>query len=117
MQERESSLDLTEYDPVQYKAEVEGVTNQGFCMTTLTQLRQEDKKADYKAWELEREIGPDLPWIDPIEVPEYDQFEKRVLNHPKFNPDSWFFALDGNHMAGVSHLWKSEISNVINTGK
>ena len=114
--EQESSLDLTAYDPKLYEDKLYSVLQQGFRIITLSQFRKEDDMADYKAWELERDVGPDMPWTDPITVPEYNIYKQTVIAHPKFNPDSWFIALDGCQVAGLNHLWKNEIDRGINTG-
>ena len=116
MKEKESSLDLTGYDPEQYQDEIDRVLAQNLRIMTLTEFRQENADADYKVWELEREVCPDMPWTDPISIPEFDIYKKHALAHPKFNPDSWFLVLDGNHITGLNNLWKSEIEKGINTG-
>ena len=114
--ERESCLDLLKYDPKLFRGDIDHVINQGFHITTLSELRKEDKKADHKAWELERDVGPDMPWIDPITIPEYDIYKKKVFAHPKFNPKSWFIILDDGRIAGLNNLWKNEIVKGIDTG-
>lgn len=114
--ERESSLDLTTYNPAEYEAEINRALQQGFRIITLSELRKEDEKADYKVWELEREVCPDMPWTDPITVPDYDTYSKQVLRHPKFNPNSWFFVMDGDRITGLNNLWKSELQDGIITG-
>ena len=114
--ERESSLDLTVYDPKFYNNKLDSILQQGFRIVTLSEFRKEDDKADYKAWELERDVGPDMPWVDPIIIPEFDVYKTTVIAHPKFNPDSWFIVLDGDKIAGLNHLWKNEIDKGINTG-
>ena len=114
--ERESSLDLTSYDPKLYQGELDAISHQGFRIITLSEFRKEDDRADYKAWELEHDVGPDMPWPDPITIPEFDVYKKTVISHPKFNPDSWFFILDGDKVIGMNHLWKNEIDKGINTG-
>ena len=114
--ERESSLDLRVYDPNLYQDKLDFVLQQGFHILTLSKFRKEDDKADYKAWELERDVGPDMPWVDPIIIPEFDVYKKTVIAHPKFNPDSWFIVLDDDRIVGLNNLWKNEIDKGINTG-
>jgi len=114
--ERESNLDLTVYDPKLYQDKIDSVLQQGFRILTLSEFRKEDDKADYKTWELERDAGPDMPWTDPITIPEFDVYKKTVIANPKFNPDSWFIVLDGSRVAGLNNLWKNEIDKGINTG-
>ena len=114
--ERESNLDLTIYDPKLYQDKIDSVLQQRFRLVTLSEFRKEDDKADYKTWELERDAGPDMPWTDPITIPEFDVYKKTVIANPKFNPDSWFIVLDGNRVAGLNNLWKNEIDKGINTG-
>jgi len=114
--ERESSLDLRVYDPKLYQKMLNSVLQQGFRIVTLSKFRNEDDNADYKVWELERAVGPDMPWTDPITIPEFDVYKKTVIAHPKFNPDSWFIVLDDDRIVGLNNLWKNEIDKGINTG-
>ena len=114
--ERESRLDLIAYDFKLYQDELDVVLQQGFRLVTLSEFRKDDDIADYKTWELERDVGPDMPWTDPITIPDFDVYKNTVIAHPKFNPDSWFIALDGDRIAGLSHLWKNEIEKGIDTG-
>ncbi len=114
--ERESSLDLTVYNPAKYKDEISRIDKHGFRIITYSDFRKEDKKADYKVWEFEREVSPDMPWPDPILIPEYDIYSKQILRHPKFNSDAWFLVLDGDRIAGLNNLWNSEIPKGLNNG-
>ena len=116
MNEQESRLDLNAYDPSQYQNEVDRVLDQGFRIVTLTELRREDERADYRAWELEREVAPDMPWTDPISIPKFDHYQAYILKHPCFNSDSWFLVLKGNHIAGLNNLWKTPNKKVVTTG-
>jgi len=116
MKEQESKLDLTAYDPSQYQNEVNRILDQGFRILTLTELRREDEGADYKSWELEREVAPDMPWTDPISIPEFDHYQAYILEHPRFNPDSWFLVLKENYLAGLNNLWKTPDKKVVTTG-
>ena len=114
--EKESSLDLTAYNPAEHKDKIVRINKHGFRIITYSDFRKEDKNADYKVWEFEREVSPDMPWPDPIEIPEYDIYSKQVLHHPKFNSDAWFLALYEDRIAGLNNLWKSEIPKGINNG-
>jgi RimJ/RimL family protein N-acetyltransferase len=67
-------------------------------------------------WELERDVAPDMPWTNPITIPEFEVYKKKIFSHPKFNPDSWFFILNGNKIVGMNNLWESEINKGIETG-
>ena len=114
--ERESCLDLTTYNPEKFEDAINRVIQQGLRITTLSEFRKEDERADYKVWEFEREVSPDMPWPDPITIPEFDTYNKQILQHPKFNSNSWFFVMDGDQITGLNNLWKSEIKDGINTG-
>ena len=116
MKEQESKLDLSIYDPTKYQCEIERVLEQGFRIITLSEFRKEDKKADYKCWKLEREVAPDMPWTDPISIPEYDHYQEYMLNNPRFNPDSWFIILDKTTIVGLNNLWKTPQETIIGTG-
>ena len=107
---------MTVYDPKLFQDKLDSVLQQGFRIITLAEFRKEDERADYKAWELERDVGPDMPWPDPITIPEFEIYKKTVIAHPKFNADSWFLVLDGDLVVGLNNLWKNEIDKGINTG-
>lgn len=114
--ERESSLDLTAYNPNKYEDEVAKIDQQGYRIVTLSEFRKEDKDADYKAWEIDKDVSIDMPWPDPINIPEFKIYSKQVLNHPKFNPDAWFLVMDGDRIAGINNLWNSEIPKGLDNG-
>ena len=114
--ERESNLDLTAYNPAKYEDEITRIDQYGFRLITFSDFRKEDKKADFKVWEFEREVSPDMPWPDPISIPEFDHYQDYILKHPRFNPDSWFLVVDGDRIAGLNNLWKSEIPKGLNNG-
>ena len=116
LKERESRLDLESYNPIKYQSEINRVLDQDFRIITLTEFRREDEKADYKCWELEREVSPDMPWTDPISIPEYDHYQEYMLNNPRFNPDSWFIVLDKTSIVGLNNLWKTPQEAIISTG-
>ena len=116
MKEQESQLDLTIYNQEKYKKELDRVLNQGFRIVTLSQFRMEDKKADYKCWQFERVVSPDMPWTDPITVPEFDHYKEYLLSHPRFNPDSWFVVLDNETIVGLNNLWTTSMKKIISTG-
>jgi GNAT superfamily N-acetyltransferase len=116
MKEQESQLDLTAYKPEKYQKEIHRALNQGFRIITLSQFRKENKKADYKCWQFERLVAPDMPWTDPITVPEFDYYKEYNLTHPRFNPDSWFIVLDVKTIVGINNLWKTSMEKTISTG-
>ena len=116
IKEKESKLNLITYDPQQHKTIIYNIIKQGFRIITLKQFRLEDENADYKCWQLEREVAPDMPWTDPISIPEYDHYSQYVLNHPRFNPNSWFIVLDNTTIIGMSNLWGTPQKEIINTG-
>jgi GNAT superfamily N-acetyltransferase len=72
MKEQVSRLDFTAYNPEKYQGNIEHVLNQGFRIETLSWFRKENKKADYKCWQFERIVAPDMPWTDPITIPDFN---------------------------------------------
>ena len=67
------------YNPQLYNDKLDIVLEQGFRIITLSELRKENDNADYKTWELERDVCPDMPWPDPITIPEFDVYKKTVI--------------------------------------
>ena len=49
--EKESSLDLTAYNPAEYEDEITRIKKHGFRIITYSDFRKEDKNANYKVWE------------------------------------------------------------------
>ena len=92
------------------------VLNQGFDILTLTKFRENDELADYKCWDFEKKVAPDMPWTDPISIPEYFHYKNNILGHPRFNPESWFIVLNDNIIIGLNNLWETSINNIIGTG-
>ncbi len=114
--EKESSLDLTTYEPALYQKKIDHILKNDFHILSFSKLQKKISNICHDIWEFEKEVAPDMPWADPITTPEYDVFEKKMFSHPKFNPDSWFFVLDNNRIAGMNNLWKSEKNGGIDTG-
>jgi len=114
--ERESRLNLMEYNPAAFKASINKILDKGFTIQSLTKLREIDSLADEKVWKFEREVAPDMPWTDEITVPDFSVYKQHMFAHPRFIPKAWFLVLRGDEIAGLSNLWKSNIHGEIETG-
>ena len=114
--EKQSSLDLIKYNPTDFTGTIERTINNNIRIINLIEFRSEDFDSDSKIWGFDSLVSPDMPFSEPIEVPTFEVYCKQTFKHPSFNPESWFIALDGKKIVGVSNLWKRKGNVGINTG-
>ena len=57
-----------------------------------------------------------MPFSEPIIIPKFKVYHKYAFEHPNFNPESWFIALDEEKIVGMSTLRKKKEQAGINTG-
>ena len=115
-QEKQSSLDLLKYEPNDFSSTIDRVIKNNIRIINLKEFRDEEQNADMKIWEFDSLVSPDMPFSEPIKVPKFEVYCKQTFEHPSFNPESWFIALDGEKIVGMSNLWKRKEHAGINTG-
>ena len=114
--EKQSTLDLVKYNPIDFTSTINRAIKNNIRIINLMEFRFEEPNADLKIWEFDSLVSPDMPFSEPIEVPKFEVYCKQTLEHPNFNPESWFIALDGEKIVGISNLWKRKENAGINTG-
>ena len=114
--EKQSSLDLLKYKPNDFYSTIDRAIKNNIKIINLIEFRDKEPNADFKIWEFDSLVSPDMPFSEPIEVPKFEVYCKQTFKHPSFNPESWFIALDGEKIVGVSNLWKKKGNEGINTG-
>lgn len=102
-----SRLDLTDFDPGRYATTLQQVADSGITITTIAQLTKSDPDYRMKAYEMDREISPDVPHFGTPTVPTFEQYQKYTFDNPSCLPDGWFVALDGQEYVGLSNLWRN----------
>jgi len=110
--EWESRLDVPSFDFAAFSGAVERATQQGIVLTTLAEELQRDPDALRPVWEMHRDCERDVPSIDPITDPSYEQFLKQAIESPGSIPEAYFLAKDGDCYIGYSRdvgdIWKRD---------
>ena len=107
MRNWESRLNVHSFDFAPYEGHVERVETQGIRLTPLSELT-DDPDYTHKLYELEKELGKDVPHVDVYTPVSYEVYVKRFLQSPDLFPQAWYIALDEDRYAGTSALWKSQ---------
>jgi GNAT superfamily N-acetyltransferase len=111
-----SELDLTEFDPGQYAAEVVAVEAQGIQIRTWADLGSEDQSVHQRSYEAWLAIRADIP------IPPNDQRTETSFDvwwtrtrRPDLLPEGYFVAVAGEQYVGVSNLWHSPVAGELRT--
>jgi len=107
MRSWESRLNVQGFDFAPYAGHIESVEAQGIRLVPLSEL-QADPEHKRKLYELEKELGEDVPHVDTYTPISFEIYVKRFLQSPDLFPQAWYIALDGDRYAGMSALWKSQ---------
>lgn len=115
MREWESRLNVAAFDPAPFADAAERAREHGIQIKTLAELAS-DPDRDHKLYEMETEIGVDVPNTDAFTPVGFENYVNNVLHSPSLLPDGFFLALDGDRYVGVSVLWKNQDKPHLNTG-
>jgi GNAT superfamily N-acetyltransferase len=115
MRERESKLDLTRFDPGAFARDLERVSEQGIVIVDYDALA-EDPERHRKIYEIDGAAGRDMPMPEPFTQPSYENFCKKLFEHPKFLPEGNMLALDEGAYVGISNLWRANKPEDVYTG-
>lgn len=108
MREWESRLTVPAFDRTPYAGHAERVAASGIQVVTLRDLMARDPEHRRKLYELGLALARDVPSPEPVTEGSYESFVQRVFTSRDLLPDGYFVALDGEHYAGSSALWKSD---------
>ncbi len=115
IEEIESRLDLTRFDPDKFGDGVRKVIEQGIVMRSHGEMKdREDHMRNL--YDLVTTIDIDVPWPDAYTKPEFELWSKRMLANPNLLPDGYMIALDGDRYVGMSNLWNAEAIPDVWTG-
>ncbi len=105
--EQESAIDLTGFDPGRFAADMRRVEDAGeLQLLTFAEL-EGDPDRERKVYELDKIVGPDMPWPEPPTMPEFADYRVQVFGSPQFYPEGLLLAVDedGGYV-GLSHLYR-----------
>ncbi len=101
----ESRLDLASYDPARFADRA--ALPPGITVTTLAEESKRDPEAMRRLYELNNDLSPDVPRLDPYTPPTFEMFRDMVTG-PGFAPEASFLAKDGDRWIGMSNVFTSE---------
>jgi ribosomal protein S18 acetylase RimI-like enzyme len=109
----ESRLDVTRFDFARFAGAEERVAAQGIATTTLgEELARDRGGALRQLYELHAACRRDVPALDPPTDDPYEDFlawwETVGLVIPRFLPDGYLLAKDGERWVGQSALWDNQ---------
>lgn len=111
----ESRLDLTSFDSDRFADRRD--PPEGVEIVTLAEELARDPESIRAMYELDCDISPDEPRIDPYTRPGFEMYRDWVLNSPGSIPDAIFLAKDDNGYVGLSELFRHDaLPGIINTG-
>jgi GNAT superfamily N-acetyltransferase len=109
----ESRLDVTRFDFARFADAEERVAVQGIAITTLgDELARDRERALRELYKLHAACRRDVPALDPPTDDPYEDFltwwETVGLVIPRFLPDGYVLAKDGERWVGQSALWDNQ---------
>ena len=104
----ESRLDVPTFDPSSFAAAPARAAEAGITITTLAEEIARDPGALERAYDLDCDVGRDVPSTDPFTPLPFEQWRTEAIESPAALPEAWFLAVgpDGRYL-GVSNLFKS----------
>jgi len=102
-----SRLDVQAFDSGRFMRWVERARQAGIAIKSLAQLAEEVPDWQRKYYDLEVELGKDVPYHDEFTPLAYETYVQGVLGSPNFYPEAAFVALDGERWVGTSALWRN----------
>ena len=112
----ESHLDLEQFEPSAWSAQLERIAAAGYSLKSLTQLEDtpQFRRDLYDCW---LECRRDVPRTDATTEPTFEQFEKREFGSAYLLREGYFVALNsGGHLVATSTLWRTDEDGVLDTG-
>ncbi len=101
----ESRLDLATYDPARFEGRA--ALPEGITIVTLADELARDPEALRRVYELNNDLSPDVPRLDPYTPPTWEMFRDMVTG-PGYAPEACFLAKDGDRWIGISNVFRSE---------
>ena len=117
MRSWESRLAVVAFDPAPYAGAEARTASHGIAIATYADLAT-DGDRDRKLYDLDCDLGRDVPSPEPFTPPSYAWYAERVFGDPDLLPDAWFVAIDSatRQYVGMSQLWHSQASDDLYNG-
>ncbi len=117
MRSWESRLAVAGFDAAPYAGTEAHTASRGIAIATYAELAA-DPDRDRKLYDLDCDLGRDVPSPEPFTPPSYEWYAERVFNDPDLLPDAWFIAIDSatRQYVGMSQLWHSQASDDLYNG-
>lgn len=101
----ESRLDLATYDPAKFQERAR--VPEGITVVTLAEELERDPDALRQLYDLNNDLSPDVPRLDPYTPPSFESFRDMVTG-PGYAPEACFLAKDGDRWIGMSNVFRSD---------
>ncbi len=101
----ESRLDLAAYDPARFESRA--AVPEGIAIVTLAEETAGDPEALRRLYDLNNDLSPDVPRLDPYTPPTFEMFRDMVTG-PGYTPEACIIAKDGDRWIGMSNVFRSE---------
>ncbi len=102
-----SLLHVPSFDAARFADKVDHIRQSSIEIVSLAELMQGEPDWMRKLYDLEWELGQDVPYHDEFTRPTFETFEKEVVHDPNLLPEAWFIAVDGERWVGMSALWRN----------
>lgn len=102
LRENRSLIDLRDFDPAPYSGALAKAQAAGIRIATLAELSQEDADWQRKWWRIHAQIEADVPSIDPVTPPPFEQFQQWMAQ-PTIETAAYHIALDSRSGVWVGH--------------
>lgn len=111
----ESRLTLAGFDPEPFAGVLARVAQTGIQIKTLSEF-PDKKVTQRRLYEAMVELLGDVPFHEPLNIWSFEVWQRRFWEHPSRRPESFFLALDGETIVGVSELRDEVRSGWLGTG-
>lgn len=113
-----SELNLTQFDFAPYAGLATRMDRLGLTITTVAELAKSDPGYQRKIYDLEWIFEQDEPTEGEWVQEPFDEFVKGRFEHPEYQPESWFIAVDKDlNYAGMTALYRDQFfSEKMHTG-
>jgi GNAT superfamily N-acetyltransferase len=103
----ESRLEVAAFDPTPFQAKAEEAVRE-LRVTTVAEERERDPKWKMKLYDLDIEVGADIPRMGDYTPPGLEDWKAGLLENPNWIPEADFVVVDGDRYVAHSNLFRSQ---------
>ena len=112
----ESRLDITSFDPALFEGAFAKAEAAGIRFGTLAEL-PDNENTQRKLYELiTGHLLPSVPFAEPLDIWDFDTWQKRSWRNPQKLPEAYFLAWDADTIVGMSELYGDPDPKKLSTG-